>query len=215
MLPNQVSTIVEAAIRDGISFSWWSYVLAFTMSMVGAYLGSYVKRKGQDRATQENFDALRAQLRKTTEDTEEIKTRLSGQTWLNQQQWSIREQRYSELLSHLTKLRLSLVDRSEYFMHPGSEHDESSVKGGRFEELARCDYESYQAIRELMGPSSVFLSANTIRTLESLVREHWNIAEFSLCTADYISSALELTEVAHAALLAEARNELGGAQTVT
>ncbi len=78
MSPTEVRSIVEAALRDGVSFPWWSYTVAFVLSLLGAFLGSYVKRKAEDRAAKENFDALRAQLRKTTEDTEEIKANLSG-----------------------------------------------------------------------------------------------------------------------------------------
>jgi hypothetical protein len=215
MSPSEVHSIVEAALRDGVSFPWWSYTLAFALSMLGAYLGSYIKRKAEDRAAQENFDALRAQLRKTTEDTEEIKANLSGRNWLSQQQWSIREQRYSELLSHLTKLRLSLQDRGDYFMEPWPAYDQSSKEGEHFKELARRGYESYQAIRELIGPASVFLSANAIDALEELVREHWSVAEFSICTADYVTSALKLVDAAHAAVLTEARSELARTQTTT
>jgi hypothetical protein len=215
MSPTEVRSIVEAALRDGVWFPWWSYMLAFALSMLGAYVGSYIKRKAEDRAAQENFDALRAQLRKTTEDTEEIKANLSGRNWLSQQQWSFREQRYSELLSHLTKLRISLQDRSDYFMEPGSEHDESRTEGENFKQLARRGYESYQAIRELIGPASVFLSANAIQALEELVREHWGVAEFSICAADYITSSLKLVDAAHAAVLTEARSELARTQTAT
>ncbi len=138
---------------------------------------------------------------------------LSGRNWLSQQQWNIREQRYSELLSHLTRLHLSLQDRNDYFMEPGSAYDESCTEGEHFKELARRGYESYQAIRELIGPASVFLSANAIDALENLVREHWDVAEFSICTAEYITSALNLVNAAHSAVLTEARSELARTQT--
>src|SRR5882724_4556504 len=102
-------------MRDGLLFAWWSYVLGFLLSMAGAYLGAYFKRKAEDQAAQQNFDNLRAQLRRTTQETEEIKTALSRKNWLNQQQWAIREQHYGALLTHLTKLKLSLEDRESYY----------------------------------------------------------------------------------------------------
>ncbi len=91
MTPEELRTIIHAAVRDGIGFPWWSYFLAFSISMAGAYLGAYVRRKAKDRAAQENFENLRDQLRKTTQDTEEIKIALSRRSWLTQQQWNIRE----------------------------------------------------------------------------------------------------------------------------
>lgn len=86
MSPEEVRAVVEATTREGLQFPWWSYLLAFLLSMAGAYFGSYIKRKAEDRATQENFDNLREQLRKTTQDTEEIKITLSRKNWFTQQQ---------------------------------------------------------------------------------------------------------------------------------
>jgi hypothetical protein len=208
MSPEKLRAAVEAATQDGHHFPWWSYALAFLLSMVGAYLGAYFKRKAEDRATQENFDRLREQLRKTTNDTEEIKSTLSRKNWLTQQQWTIREQHYMNLLANLTKLKLTLEDRDSYYIQPGSEHNAKLADGEHFQALAHAGHESYQAIRELMGPASVFLSSKTIESLEQLVRDHWSVAEFSACTAEYVSEALTLVQAAQSAVLAEARSEL-------
>jgi hypothetical protein len=209
MSPEEVRSLVNAAMREGIQFPWWSYVLAVLLPAAGAYLGAYAKRKAEDRAAQENFDSLREQLQKTTHDTEEIKATLSRKSWLTQQQWAIREHHYMSLLAHLSKLKLSLQDRDAYYMEPGSEHNTAISQNERFQELGRVGHASYQAIRELIGPASVFLSANAIDSLEQLVRDHWDAAEFSMCTADYVSTTLELVNVAQSTILAEARNELG------
>ena len=112
------------------------------------------------------------------------------------------------LLSHLMKLKLSLEDRSSYYMEPGSEHDETRSKGEHFQKLAHVGHESYQAIRELIGPASVFLSGKAIESLEKLVRDHWSVAEFSVCTAEYVTESLKLVEAAQSAVLSEAKNEL-------
>jgi hypothetical protein len=208
MSPEEVRTAVEAAVHKGVFFPWWSYILAIAVSAVGAYVGAYFKRKAEDRASQENFDNLREQLRKTTQDTEAIKTTLSGKSWLMQQQWSIREKHYMDLLLNLTRLKLSLQDRDDCYMEPGSEHDDSQAESERFKELSRVGYESFRCIRELIGPASVFLSNETIEALEELVREHWHTAKFSACNAEYISSALKLVDAAYLAVLTEARNEL-------
>jgi hypothetical protein len=215
MSPEEIRVVIDTAIRDGLRFPWWIYVLAVLLPVSGAYIGSYAKRKAEDRATQENFDSLREQLRKTTQDTEEIKTTLSRKNWLTQQQWAIREQHYMSLLRHLTKLNLSLQDRDSYYMEPGSEHDQARSQGEHFQELARVGHESYQAIRELIGPASVFLSSKAIDSLEQLVRDHWSVAEFSACTAHYVSEALELVKVAQLAVLEEARSELTQSQPNT
>ncbi len=215
MSPEEVRAVVEAATRDGLRFPWWSYMLAFLFVVAGAYVGSYIIRKAEDRATQENFDKLREQLRKTTQDTEEIKITLSRKNWLTQQQWNIREQHYMNLLTQLMKLKLSLQDRDSYYMEPGSEYQDAHTKSDHFQELVRIGHESYQAIRELIGPASVFLSSRAIESLEHLVRDHWSVAEFSSCTAEYVSEALKLVEAAQTAVLVEARDELAHPQQDT
>ncbi len=212
MSPEEVRVAVEAALRADSAFPWWSYAVAFVASVAGAYLGAYVVKSAQDRATQDNFDRLREQLRRTTEDTEAIKTALARRTWVTQQQWSVRERQYGEILSHLTKLRISLDDRAEYFQEPGSEHSEVEFKNPRFQDLAKKGYASQQAIRELLGQAAIFLSSKSIERLEHLAREHRNLAEYSMCTADYVAEAGALVSEAYEAVLLEAKTELAHAQ---
>lgn len=213
MSSEEIRVTVEAAVREGLRFPWWSYILTLLLSLAGAYFGAYIKRRAEDRATQENFDKLREQLLKTTQDTEEIKISLSSKNWLTQQQWAIREQHYMSLLAHLMKLKFSLQDRASYFMEPGSEYDRSRSEGKHFQELERVGRESYQAIRELIGPASVFLSIKAIESLEQLVHDYWSVAEFSNPVAESVSEAIKLVEVAQSSILAEARNELTKSQS--
>lgn len=179
------------------------------------FLPGYLSEKGKNLATREDFEALLEQLRQATNTTESIKVELSSRHWLNQQQWSIREKHYADLLAHLAKLRLSLQDQDSYYMRPGSAYDSSISENKHFKELSRIGYESLCAIREQVGPASVFLSDKTIETLEVLVREHGNLAESSICTAEYVSSTLDVVNAAYSAVLAEARNELARDKTGT
>lgn len=208
MSPEQVRQIITIASHDGLVFPWWSYIGAFLASLGGAYLGSYLKRKAEDRATQENFNNLRAQLRKTTQDTEEIKATLLRKSWLTQQQWAVREQHYMNLLLHLRRLQLSLEARSLCYMEPGSEHDEVIPESEHYQYLARAFSESHQAIRELIGPASIFLSDKSIKALKLMEEELWAAHEFSGCAAEYVEKSLGLVEAAQAAVLSEAKNEL-------
>lgn len=208
MSPEELRTIVQETVSDGTSLPWWAHIFAFILSLTGAYFGAYIKLKGEARANKEGFNDVLEQLRKTTHDTESIKNSLSGSTWLTQQQWAIRETHYVGLLTHLTKLKLSLQDRDAQYMEPGSEHDQKISETTYFQELSHVGNDAYQAIRELIGPASIFLSATAIDALESLVRDHWGAAENSMCTADYVATALKQVQSAHVAVLTEARKDL-------
>lgn len=128
--------------------------------------------------------------------------------WLTQQRWNNRERHYMDLLSNLNRLKLSLEDRDDYYAQPGSEHIASLSEGEHFQLLSRIGYEALKAVREQVGPASVFLSPKAIAALEKLVTENWHASEGSVCTADYIRSTLPLAAAAYSAVLEEAKQEL-------
>jgi hypothetical protein len=208
MTPEEIRSVVEAAVREGTHFPWWSYVLAAFLSLAGGYFGAYFRRKAEDRASRENFEVLRGQLQKTTQDTEEIKSALSRRTWLTQQQWNIRERFYSELVTNLALLKLSIEDRKEYFDEPGSEHRLEVEDTEHFKRLVHQGADAFSKLREQIGPASIFLSEKTISALEALVSEQWHISMDALCTADYVSTFYPYVEKAYTEILAEARDEL-------
>lgn len=201
------------------SFAGFGAGMILTFSIVfllfKLVLPGYLNEKGRNLATREDFDTLLEQIKKTTSETESIKAELSRHSWLTQQQWSIRERHYTELLGHIWKFKLSLQDRDEYYQYPGSEHDDSHTTSERFLEIGRRGTESFNALRDLIGPTSTFLSNKTVQVLQQLIRDHWGAAEFSSCPAEYIKSTLELAESAYVAVLAEAKNELAPANVGT
>src|SRR4051812_8238761 len=54
----QIKSIVEEALRDPRNLPWLSYVLVFIAAVVGALLGPYLKRKGENLATKEDVTEL-------------------------------------------------------------------------------------------------------------------------------------------------------------
>lgn len=209
MTAEEIRSIVEAAIREGSQFPWWSYTPVAILALAGAYFGAYIRRKAEDRATRENFEVLRDQLQKTTRDTEEIKNALFRRAWLTQQQWNIRERFYAELVTSLALLKLSLEDRKEYFDQPGSEHRVEIEEREHFKRLVQQGADAFSKIREQIGPASIFLSDKTIKALETLVSEEWHVSMDTVCTADYVSTFHPCVEKAYTEILAEARHELG------
>jgi hypothetical protein len=133
---------------------------------------------------------------------------IQGRHWLNQQTWTNRERQYMDLLASLTKLKLSLEDRREYYREPGSEHDASIPQDAHFSELSKIANDALRRLREQLGPASVFLSTEAVLALEKLIRDHWNVSDGSICTADYLDSALPVVTGAYSAVLTEAKHQL-------
>ncbi len=196
MQPIELKALIEDAVRQGLTYPWWSVVLAAIAAGIGAFAASYLHRKGEDTAARENFAAIREQLRATTKDTEEIKQFLSGEAWRLQRQWTAREQYYGNLLTHLHAFRLALFDLSDYYMEPGSEHTPDSQQGEYFHKLLDAGHQSYKEVQKLLGPAALYLSAQAVKSLENLHKKHWELAQFSSCTAEYVNEALAMASSA-------------------
>jgi hypothetical protein len=67
--------------------SWGLGVLA---AGLGGYLAGYLKKKGEDRAVQENFDELLRQAGETTERTKKIEAEISNEVWDRQKRWELK-----------------------------------------------------------------------------------------------------------------------------
>ena len=63
MTADHIRAAVEAAIREGVIFAWWLYLLALAIAFFGAFLGSYARRKAEHLATKEDFDQLLIQVK--------------------------------------------------------------------------------------------------------------------------------------------------------
>ena len=168
------------------------------------------EKSGENRAANENFAAIREQLRTTTQDTESIKQQLTGKAWRSQQQWSARENHYSKLLMHLHHFRITLEQLSDYYIEPGGKRTPDNEMGERFIKLLAEASTAFAALERLIGPAALFLSKPALESLSKLVTEHWGLANFdAACTADYVQKASNLAADACAQVLKEARAQLG------
>lgn len=212
MTPIETQSIINA-IYDGTSRLWASYFLIPVLAGFSAYFGAYLKRKGEDKASDEKFDTILKELRQTTDVTESIKQTLSNRTWLLQQQWAIREQKYAELLKYLTKFRLAIREQHEYFSEPYNPHDakwmRSVSENSNFQKLGQRIIEADEALSELIGSASIFLSDKTIAALNQMQAENYGIANFSaLHLGEYVEETRKVVDAAYEAVLKEARSEL-------
>lgn len=212
MTPIELQAFIDQ-IRQAESHLWLSYVLVPVLSGLCAYFGAYLKRKGEDKASEEKFDVLLKELRETTNAAESIRQTLSNRTWLTQQQWIIREQKYSELLKYLTKIQMAIHEQQDYFTEPYNPHDakwmQSISENSNFKRLGQRMIEAEELLRELIGPASVFLSDKTIASLHRLQAEIHGIANFTAQhLGEYVEETRKVVDAAYEAVLQEARNEL-------
>jgi hypothetical protein len=72
----------------------------------GAFLGAYLKKKGENLATREDLDKLVEQVRVVTQTTKEIEAKISSDVWTQQKHWEMKR----DVLFDAAKIIVELDD---------------------------------------------------------------------------------------------------------
>ena len=73
-----------------IELSWALALVPFLTAGAGAYVGSYLKTKGENLATHEDIGKLVDQVRAVTTTTKQIESKIAGDLWDRQKRWELR-----------------------------------------------------------------------------------------------------------------------------
>jgi hypothetical protein len=124
--------------------------------------------------------------------------------------WSEREKYYYELLAALGKWKNSLLDRSVYYMEPGSEfRDDSITTLPGFKNLSLSGQEALSSIRDQLTVARLFLSEKAVACMDKMVSEHWQISEMdAVCNADYLEKTLKLVTYTYDQIFLDAKKDL-------
>ena len=103
-------------IQFSQTLSWQAYILIALVSGGAGFLSSYLKEKGKNYASKEDFEELKGQLTQSTKLVEDIKAKVSEKMWINQQIWVKKQEAYEtifDLLIHVNKYVAKQVDDFE------------------------------------------------------------------------------------------------------
>jgi len=103
-------------------------VASFLSGGVGAYLGSYLRKKGENLATHEDIDQLVDQVRAVTTATKQIETKISSDLWDRQKQWELKREILFDAAKQLAKVDNKLLSLNTFWQHrsQGQIEDEGS-----------------------------------------------------------------------------------------
>lgn len=209
MTPAELENIIQRVLSEGGQFTWWVYFGILIASIAGGFFGTYIKKKAENLATKEDYEALLAQVKKTTEETEGIKIELAKGSWLHQQSWLLKEKYYSGLLESLYNLKLSLSARLDHYMEPGSEYrDNEIIESDHFKKQSRIGIEALNKIHILHGPAEMVISTRAIEALNDFYGVDWNAWNFSACNKEYLDEVHASVEETYKVIIEEARLEL-------
>ena len=192
------------------------------MTVAGTFGGAYLKRRGENYATKQDFDALLEQTRATAKATEQIKNELSSETWLLQQKWSNKEKHYFLILSELTRVKVYLDRLLNYRkeelkiiksmgvsigLSPEANKNLSFVKTQIAKELDVLD-EKYMAFQVQSGPARVFLSSSATSELEKVIGSMSNVDVPTEMLWEQFENLKNLVDIAINAVTDDAKKEL-------
>jgi hypothetical protein len=141
---------------DGVvttmNLTWAVTVVSFITAGAGAYLGSYLKRKGENLATHEDIDKLVDQVKAITTATKEIEATISSDLWDRQKQWELKRDILFDATKRLCEVENKLSTIHTYWrMRLNGEVDESA----RITVEHQCVTEWHSAIKSLEEAGSL------------------------------------------------------------
>lgn len=193
---------------------WGIALLPFITAGLGAYLGGYLKTKGENLATHEDIAKLDAQVRVVTTTTEEIKAKISDEVWNRQKRWELKREVLFDAVKRLAEMDEALLGLNTKLVLDEKPIDELSLeivaeRKGQWAKAAVACNES----RQLIG---IVCEKETIHAFSNFLRVANQVAQGILSNKDeaiYEKSQTELAMKLYAARDA-VRKELGidGAQ---
>lgn len=86
MKAERIQALAQAIVAEQAP-SWWSWIvwvaLIAVASAAGAFAGAYLRKRGENYATKQDFDELKERLRETTAVAEQVRIDLSHNDWMS------------------------------------------------------------------------------------------------------------------------------------
>lgn len=84
-------------------------LLEAVVAGAGAFLGSYLKKKGENLATHEDIDNVLEQVKAVTMATKEIEAQISSDVWERQKRWELKRDVLFQTMKAIAALRDALI----------------------------------------------------------------------------------------------------------
>lgn len=169
---NEIAKLAEKLSELGVTISIDSYVAAGVLSLVsaalGAYLGSYLIKKGQEKAISEGFGDLKERLEQTTRLTEEIKSDIEKEGYEYKFKFEKYHERRIEVIERLYELLIKLEDNATQYIVT------SDFGGGQSEAFRNAksaieNFIAYSKLKKFWVPKDLY---SEIEDLAVLLDKH-------------------------------------------
>jgi hypothetical protein len=171
----ELELLLRKILGEGVQIHPVSYLALVITSVIagaiGAFLGAYLKRRGENLATKADFDSLMGQLREQTREVEAIKSEIAQAGWVHQRRWDLKRELYWQLLEMLEELKQKgrwLFRAVGDFWGPNADAQQT------IESFAKHIQErgTVEKLLASKGVAGMILSESAVTALEDLSREY-------------------------------------------
>lgn len=158
MTEQELAQIASKIADLGLSISYDSYIAVAVISILsagfGAYFGSYLKKKGQDKAMSEGFEELKTRLRDTTKLTEDIKSGIAKDNYEYKFKFEKYHEKRIEVIERLYELLIKIEDHATSYIVT------SDFGGGQNESFQKAkaateEFIAYSKLRKFWVPEDL------------------------------------------------------------
>jgi hypothetical protein len=87
-------------------------IISFVGGWLGSFVGAYLRKKGENLATQEDIGKLVEQVAAVTKATKEIEAKISDEVWGRQRVWEMKRDAFFALMKAESRVTDALIDLS-------------------------------------------------------------------------------------------------------
>lgn len=87
-------------------------IISFVGGWLGSFVGAYLKKKGENLATQEDIGKLVEQVAAVTKTTKEIEAKISDEVWGRQRVWEMKRDAFFALMKAESRVTDALIGLS-------------------------------------------------------------------------------------------------------
>ena len=69
--------LLEEYVANGVHLNLWSYVILAVVTLIAGFSGAYLKKRGENYATKQDFEDILKRVKETTKVTEEVKAAIN------------------------------------------------------------------------------------------------------------------------------------------
>ena len=201
-----------------MQFSWALTLVPFLSAGAGAYLGSYLKKKGENLATHEDIGKLVDQVRAVTTTTKEIEAKISSDVWDRQQRWELKREVLFKAAKQLADLEDAVLALHSMNLMERIDPTDKTSDASRLE-LKNASIKKWSDASTLLDEMKLFVeivcekqTAETVASLGTLLNQTASKIVSGL-DKDFYTKTVQDRRKNQSALKAAIRKELGIAAT--